>query len=242
MTRARLVAVVRTDGRVILDLDVAIGLAVAIILAAVPRGLMALADLVELAVLVTAMDLAGLVRLAEDAFGPAGLAADDRGLLAADRAGEAGRAVECRAAVLFRRAAGRAGLAEAEVAAAVRSFAALVIALVALFIACMAVDIVLADAVALVAAEVILADAVVTFAAADETVLVVDALADADLVVRRAPWPAVMVLRVLPVERPAAFPVMLARIARSLTAWADLRRVAVWVLLCVGIDLPRVDQ
>lgn len=243
--RARLAVLVRRAGRVVADPDSAIGWAGAVIFRAELRGRAALAGLVALAG--RAADLADLVDLVTarpvaDALDiPADLAADARRLAAAVLVDVAGRADECRTTAVLRWPAGRADFTDAVVAAAVRAFAALVMALVALFIACMAVDMVLADAVALVAAEVILADAVVTLAAADETVLV-DALAGVDLTVRRAPLLAVMVLRVLPIERPAALPDMLVRIARSFTACAGLRRAAVWVLLCVGIDLPRVDQ
>jgi hypothetical protein len=78
--------------------------------------------------------------------------------------------------------------ADIVLAAAVRAFAAVDMALVAVFIARMADDIVLADAVALVAAAVILPAAVVTLVAADDTVLAATAgVADVRLaVVRRA--------------------------------------------------------
>jgi hypothetical protein len=80
--------------------------------------------------------------------------------LGADR----GRAVDRRTGV----AAG--GFADCMVLAAVmRAFAAVVIALVAVFIDCIADDMVRADAVALVAAMVILLAAEVTLVAADET-------------------------------------------------------------------------
>jgi hypothetical protein len=68
-------------------------------------------------------------------------------------------------------------------------------ALVAVFIACMAADIVLADAMPLLADEVMRADAVDIFAAADETVLVAGALAGMALAILRVPVPAA-VLRV----------------------------------------------
>jgi hypothetical protein len=100
---------------------------------------------------------------------------------------EAGRAEVDRTILVVRRAgepADFAVAADAVVAAEVSAFAAVVMALVALFIACRAVDIVLADAVALVAAEVILADALVTFAAAKETVRLADALAGVLLALR----------------------------------------------------------
>ena len=80
-------------------------------------------------------------------------------------------------AVLFRAVLGRealaaAGLAEDIVfAAAVRALAAVVMALVAVFIDCIAEDIVLADAVALVVAAVILLAAEVTLVAAEDMVL-----------------------------------------------------------------------
>jgi hypothetical protein len=78
--------------------------------------------------------------------------------------------------------------ADIVLAAAVRAFAAVDMALVAVFIARMADDIVLADAVALVAAAVILPAAVVTLVAADDTVLAATAgVAEVRLaVVRRA--------------------------------------------------------
>jgi hypothetical protein len=97
-------------------------------------------------------------------------------------------------------------------AAAVRAFAAVDIALVAVFIARMADDIVLADAVALVAAAVILLAADVTLVAADETVFAaVAGVADVLLAVVRSavvrPAARVLVLRVpvlrVPVLRPA---------------------------------------
>lgn len=117
-------------------------------------------------------------------------------------------------------------------AAAVRDFDAAVIALVAVFIACMAVDIVLADDVAFVAAAVILVAALVTFVAADETVraaLVADgALLDADAAGR--------------VVRPAAASprrdalLLLADLVRVLLA--ALRRAVVRVVVRAGTDLP----
>ena len=72
------------------------------------------------------------------------------------------------------RRAGAAGVTFAVdifLAASVRAFAAVIMALVAVFIDCMADDIVFADAVALVAADVILVAADVTLVAADDTFL-----------------------------------------------------------------------
>jgi hypothetical protein len=133
-------------------------------------------------------------------------------------------------------------------AAAVRDFDAAVIALVAVFIACMAVDIVLADDVAFVAAAVILVAALVTFVAADETVraaLVADgALLDVDAagrVVRPVDADAAGC-----VVRPAAAPprrdalLLLADLVRVLLA--ALRRAVVRVVVRAGTDLPPLDQ
>jgi hypothetical protein len=135
---------------------------------------------------------------------PAGLDARDAvrelGRVDADLGLAAGlRAAVVRDVVVVRRfaaglaAAGfAAGLAAAGfaadivLAAAVRAFAAVDIALVAVFIARMADDIVLADAFALVAAAVILVAADVTLVAADDTVLAAPAgVAEVRLVVVR---------------------------------------------------------
>jgi hypothetical protein len=109
-------------------------------------------------------------------------------------------------AVLARLAAGRragaadvAGLAaDSEFAAVVRALAAVDIALVAVFMDCIAVDSVRADDVALVAAAVILVAAEVTLVAADETVRAALAgvwPADEARVVARAGWRVALVLR-----------------------------------------------
>jgi hypothetical protein len=165
---------------------------------------------------VPARDLLAVVRevLVRDAVdrlaGRAGaLAADDllvAGLLAEDVRADEVRAEDVRAedrvvrladAEVARFAAGRrAGVADAdgltadsEFAAEVRALAAVVIALVAVFTDCIAVDSVRADDVALVAALVILVAAEVTLVAADDTVRAALAgvwPADEDRVVRRA--------------------------------------------------------
>ena len=83
-------------------------------------------------------------------------------------------------------------------AAAVSALHAWVMALVAVFIACMAADIVLAEATPLVAADVIRVDAVLTLAAADETFLAAGALVDMTLVVLRVPEPATVLRIALP--------------------------------------------
>ncbi|HEX5288985.1 MAG TPA: hypothetical protein VFX25_08945 [Streptosporangiaceae bacterium] len=155
---------------------------------------------------VPARDLLAVVRavLVRDAVdrlaGRAGaLAADDllvAGLLAEDVRAE-DRVVRLADAEVARFAAGRrAGVADAdgltadsEFAAEVRALAAVVIALVAVFTDCIAVDSVRADDVALVAALVILVAAEVTLVAADDTVRAALAgvwPADEDRVVRRA--------------------------------------------------------
>jgi len=110
-------------------------------------------------------------------------------------------------------------------------------ALVAAFIACRAVDIVLADEVALVAAAVILVAAEVTFAAAEETVLaaatVVGAvLAAAGLVLTRllglaATLGLLVARRIAPV-----------RLVRARAVLAEPRRTALRAVDCRGIDLP----
>jgi hypothetical protein len=90
-------------------------------------------------------------------------------------------------AVVRRVGAAAAGFAaDIDLAAAVRAFAAVDMALVAVFIARMADDIVLADAFALVAAAVILVAADVTLVAADDTVFAAPAgVAEVRLVVAR---------------------------------------------------------
>jgi hypothetical protein len=88
-----------------------------------------------------------------------------------------------------RRAGAAAGAFAVDIflAASVRALAAAIIALVAVFIDCMADDIVFADAVALVAADVIFVAADVTLVAADDTFLAATAgVAPAPTVVRRA--------------------------------------------------------
>jgi hypothetical protein len=101
--------------------------------------------------------------------------------------------VRRRVVVLDVPAARRAGAAavifadDIFLAASVRALAACIMALVAVFIDCMADDIVFADAVALVAADVILVAADVTLVAADDTFLAaVAGVAAPPAVVRRA--------------------------------------------------------
>jgi hypothetical protein len=194
-------------------------------------------DFAEVPVL--ARDLLAVVRvvLVRDAVdrlaGRAGaLAADDllvAGLLAEDARADDVRADAVRAedrvvrpadAEVARFAAGRragaadaAGLAtDSDFAAEFRALAAVVIALVAVFTDCIAVDSVRADDVALVAALVILVAAEVTLVAADDTVRAALAgvwPADEDRVVlrravARAGWRVPLVLRAVlrePVER-----------------------------------------
>jgi hypothetical protein len=113
-------------------------------------------------------------------------------------------------------------------------------ALVAVFMACSAVDIVLADVVALVAAVVILVAAALTFAAADETVFAAAAAEGALLAA----------VRVLPGARPDGPDLaLLAGLMTVLLVAAPLRdpvrarfavapRAALRVVRCTGIDLP----
>ena len=133
-----------------------------------------------------------------------------------------------------------AGLAADMVfAAAVSALEAMVMALVAAFIACRAVDIVLADEVALVAAAVILVAAEVTFAAAEETVLaaatvVGTVLAAAGLALTRllglaATLGLLVARRIAPV-----------RMVRARAVLAEPRRTAVRAVDCRGIDLPPI--
>jgi len=159
----------------VLDLAVALGMLAFgwLALTDVPdfaRDLLA-AGLLALAAVTRAGDLAVTDLLAGD-LAPDGLAADD--LRADGRPAVAVFAVARLAAgrlAAGRRAGAAAGLAaDIELAAVLRAFAAVVIALVALFTDCMAVDSVRADDVALVAAAVILVAAEVTLVAADETV------------------------------------------------------------------------
>jgi hypothetical protein len=152
---------------------------------------------------------------------PAGLDARDAlrelGRVDADLGLAAGlRAAVVRDVVVVRRvgAAAAGFAADIVLAAAVRAFAAVDIALVAVFIARMADDIVLADAFALVAAAVILVAADVTLVAADDTVLAAPAgVAEVRLVVvRRA-----AVVR-LEVARVPAFRLVVPRLAVLLRA------------------------
>lgn len=123
-------------------------------------------------------------------------------------------------------------------AAAVSALAAADIDLVAVFIACRAVDMVLADVVALVAAAVILPAAEVTLVAADDTVRAAAADVGAVLaVVRRELAAPAFVVVVVP-GRVAGFlaaPV-LADLPRAVLA--VLRRAAVRVVVVTGTDLP----
>jgi hypothetical protein len=159
----------------VLDLAVALGMLAFgwLALTDVPdfaRDLLA-AGLLALAAVTRAGDLA-VTDLPAGDLAPDGLAADD--LRADGRAAVAVFAVARLAAgrlAAGRRAGAAAGLAaDIELAAVLRAFAAVVIALVALFTDCMAVDSVRADDVALVAAAVILVAAEVTLVAADDTV------------------------------------------------------------------------
>jgi hypothetical protein len=110
-----------------------------------------------------------------------------------------------------RRAGAAAGAFAVDIflAASVRALAAAIIALVAVFIDCMADDIVFADAVALVAADVIFVAAEVTFVAADDTFLAATAgvAEPAPAVVRRAVLrvavPRVVVVRLAVLRRAA---------------------------------------
>jgi len=109
-----------------------------------------------------------------------------------------------------RRAGAAAGAFAVDIflAASVRALAAAIIALVAVFIDCMADDIVFADAVALVAAVVIFVAADVTLVAADDTFLAATAgVAPAPAVVRRAvvrvAVPRVVVVRLAVLRRAA---------------------------------------
>jgi hypothetical protein len=119
--------------------------------------------------------------------------------------------------------------ADIALAAAVSDFVAAVIALVALFIACMAVDIVRADDVAFVAAAVILVAALVTLEAADETVRAAFAVDGAflDAVVRVVPAAAAPA-RLDALLLAGLVPVLL----------AGVRRAAVRVVVRAGTDLP----
>jgi hypothetical protein len=184
--------------------------------------------------------VAGLA--ARDAVRELGRVDADRGLAAGLRAAVVRvvvlRAVVLRAVVVRRAGAAGAGLAEDIVlAAAVRAFAAVVMALVAVFIARMADDIVLADAVALVAAAVILLAADVTLVAADDTVLAATAG------VAEVPRPAVV--RRAVVVRPA--------VARMPVLPAPVVRLVVLLRAAVGREAverdavdrdaePRVDR
>jgi hypothetical protein len=105
-------------------------------------------------------------------------------------------------------------------------------ALAALFIACMAADIALAEDVALVAAAVILVAAEVTLVAADETVRTADAgtLAEALAGVARV----LVVVFGLGAARLDALP--LADLVPA--ALAGLRRAAVRAVVRAGTDLP----
>jgi hypothetical protein len=110
--------------------------------------------------------------------------------------------------VVVRDVARRAGAAAVAVtfavdiffAASVRALAACIMALVAVFIDCMADDIVFADAVALVAADVILVAADVTLVAADDTFLA----AVAGVAAPRVAVPRLAVVRRAVVVRRAA--------------------------------------
>jgi hypothetical protein len=155
--------------------------------------------------------------------------------------------------------------ADSDLAAEFRALAAVVIALVAVFTDCIAVDSVRADDVALVAAAVILVAAEVTLVAADETVRA--AVADVGRpdevrVVLRVPLvlPAavrelvplvravlVVVLRAVGLAaadraevlgRPAERCEPLVLSDRALAAPAGLRRAAARAVVCSGTDFP----
>jgi hypothetical protein len=113
--------------------------------------------------------------------------------------------------------------------------------LVAVFIACMAVDMVFADEVALVAAVAIWVADEATFMAAEDTVLAATPVVRMLLAPVAAPRiglaPVTFVL-VLDFRLLAAFLAALLRIAPVRAVAADLRRTAVRAVVCTGIDLP----
>lgn len=118
---------------------------------------------------------------------------------------------------------------------------ALDIVLVAVFIACMAVDMVLADDVALVAAAAIWVADEATLTAAEDTVLAatpVVRMLPAPVAAPRAGLAAVAFLLVLDFRLLAAFLATLLRIALVRAVATDLRRTAVRAWVCTGIDLP----
>ena len=147
-----------------------------------------------------------------------------------------------------------AGAAEIVPAAPVSTFAAedmalvamfmacmaLDIVLLAVFIACMAVDMVLADEVALVAAAAIWVADEATFTAADDTVLAAPVLRMllAPVAAPRRGLAAVDFVVVLDFRLLAAFLAAVLRIAPVRAVAADLRRTAVRAVVCTGIDLP----
>jgi hypothetical protein len=151
-----------------------------------------------------------------------------------------------------------AGLTEdIALAASVSDLLAVVMALVAAFIACMAVDIVLADDVAFVAAAVILVAAAVTLVAADETVRA--AVAGVCVVLDPDALRAELPDALRDVPRDAALRVVLTAVARVCVAGrlAERRdvlllvdlvpallervlRAAVRVVVRAGTDLPPV--
>ena len=104
-------------------------------------------------------------------------------------------------------------------AAEVSALHAWVMALVAVFIACMAADIVLAEATPLVAADVIRVDAVLTLAAADETFFAAGALVGMTLAVLRVPEPAT-VLRIAGLAAALRVPVPAADLRAAVLAAA----------------------
>ena len=108
------------------------------------------------------------------------------------------------------------------------------------FIACMAADIVLADATPLVAAEVIRVDAVETFAAADETFLAAGAFAVMALGALRLPGPAGALrvgFRVTALRVPG--PVLALRVPVAVTALrVPVAVTALRVALPAGALLP----
>ena len=135
-----------------------------------------------------------------------------------------------------RRAGAAAGAFTVDIflAASVRALAAAIMALVAVFIDCMADDMVFADAVALVAADVIFVAADVTLVAADDTFLAATAGVAAPAAVRRAVVRAAVAVVRLAVVRRAA-------VARgAVDRDAELRVDRVAVLRAVGV-VDRAD-
>jgi hypothetical protein len=144
------------------------------------------------------------------------------------------------AAALVTATLGAAGLAADMVfAATVSALEAMIMALVAAFIARRAVDIVLADEVALVAAAVIWVAAEVTFAAAEETVLAAATVVGA--VLAAAGLALTRLLGLAATERLlVARRIAPVRLVRARAVLAEPRRTALRAVDCRGIDLPPV--